>query len=361
MRVAIIHEWLTNRAGSEQCVEALCDAFPDHIVYAPVLNHNVFESFGEVRTSWLQKVPGASASHVRVLPLVPLAMRSLAVREPADLLIRSFHSFATMARNKTDAPEIIYCYTPPRFLYGLGSMDGEGRLVRLGATGARSALRSGDRRRFRRSDQVVGISRHISSRIEAVYGISAPVVHPPVDVERFSKSHSDRGDHFVMCGRLVPYKRPDVAIEAFRGLPFRLDVIGDGRQRAALERSAPPNVRFLGRVSDSDLPGLLSSARAFVFPSEEDFGIAPVEALASGTPVVAFGQGGALDYVHPGLNGLLVSEQSPHAFARAICAAAAEDWNFDEVRRTAAPFTRQRFVEQMREIAEETSRRRGKP
>lgn len=353
LRVAIVHEWLTGVAGSEKCVLEMREAFPASTVYTSVHSADAVPGLdGAVRTSLVQRWPGATRSHVKALPVMPLAMRALRLGEDHDLLIRSFHTFATLPPNRARIPELVYCYTPPRFLHRATTLQGERPWVRAGMVAARP-MRSLDRRLVRRADLVVGISRAVSGRIEATYDRPAPVLHPPVDVASFGAARSDdRDDVFVFCSRLVPYKRPDLAIEAFRGLPHRLVVVGDGRMRDELAADLPPNVELVGHLSDDDLQQLLGRARGFVFPGEEDFGIAPVEAMAAGAPVIAFGRGGALDYVRPGENGVLVDRQDPAAFARAVEEVAAETWVPSEVAATVQDFAPERFRRELRGLVE---------
>jgi glycosyltransferase involved in cell wall biosynthesis len=349
LRVAIVHEWLTGIAGSEKCVLEMCRAFPASTVYTSVHSvQAVPELAGAVRTSLVQRWPGATRSHVRALPVMPLAMRALRLADEHDLLIRSFHTFAMLPPNRAGLPELVYCYTPPRFLHRSTTLQGERAWVRAGMVAARP-MRSLDRRLVRQADLVVGISTAVSARIEATYDRPAPVLHPPVDVAAFGAARRDeRDDHFVFCSRLVPYKRPDLAIEAFRGLPHRLVVVGDGRMRDELAADLPPNVELVGRLADAELQKLLGTARGFVFPAEEDFGIAPVEAMAAGAPVIAFGRGGALDYVRPGENGVLVDRQEPAAFARAVREVAATDWAPDVVAASVQEFAPERFRRELR-------------
>jgi glycosyltransferase involved in cell wall biosynthesis len=352
-RVAIVHEWLTGVAGSEKCVLEMRRAFPQSTVYTSVHSEEaVPELAGSVRTSLVQGWPGATSSHLRALPVMPLAMRALRIGDEHDLLLRSFHTFATLPANRRDLPELIYCYTPPRFLHRATTLRGERAWVRAGMVASRP-MRRLDRRLVRRADVVVGISRAVSDRIEAVYGRPAPVLHPPVDVDAFGVSRrDDRDDVFVFCSRLVPYKRPDLAIEAFRGSPHRLVVVGDGRMRRELAADLPSNVVLAGRLPDHELHDLLGRARGFVFPADEDFGLAPVEAMAAGAPVIAFGRGGALDYVEDGANGVLVDEQRPEAFARAVDRVAASEWSSSDIAASVQRFAPGRFRRELIDLAE---------
>lgn len=353
MRVTVIHEWLTNLAGSEKVVLALLDAFPDADVHTSLFEPAEFPSLDPARVhpSWLDRVVSGPSGHTRVAPLLPLAMRSL--RVPAvDVAITSFHNFALAAPVPAETTHVVYCHTPTRFVHARRSMADERGLGRAIGTFARGYGRI-DRRLGRRGDVWVANSRHIAGRIADAYGHEARVVHPPVDVDRFSAVDPDRGDHFLLVGRLVPYKRADLAIEAFRGFDAELLVVGDGRDRARLEASAPSNVRFLGRVADDELPSVMASAAALVFPGEEDFGITPVEAQAAGTPVVALGRGGVLDSIEPDRTGVLFDEPSPAALREALADATSRAWDHDAIRAHARAFGRDRFIDAFRALVAE--------
>jgi glycosyltransferase involved in cell wall biosynthesis len=216
---------------------------------------------------------------------------------------------------------------------------------------ARTILGPGDRRRARRPDLFLANSTAVKERIRRVYGLDAQVLHPPVDLARSTAAlGTPVGDYHLVFGRLVPYKRVDLAIAAFAELGWPLVVAGSGRQADELAASAPANVRFVGRVSDEDLPALLAGARALVFPGEEDFGITPVEAMAAGTPVVAYGRGGALDTVVDGETGVLFAEQTVASLVAAVERAAAVDWDRRAIAEAMAPFSAERFRREITDV-----------
>jgi len=351
VHVELVHEWLTNMAGSEKVAGALRRAFPGaglstSLYYAPE-----FPGWDPVRTTFLQPFATKRGAHLRVLPLIPAAMHSLRVPD-ADLVITSFHSFALNARVRRGTPHIVYCHTPPRFLWEREQLAGE-RGLSTGLTGAAAAvLQPGDRRRSRRPDLWVANSTEVQGRIRAAYGRDAEVVHPPVEVDRFAGALGEpEGDYFVSFSRVVAYKRVDLVVEAFRELGWPLVVAGEGRARAAIESTAPANVRFAGRVPDEDLPALLAGARGLVFAGVEDFGITMVEAMAAGTPVIALDAGGARDSVEPGRSGLLFAEPTVTSLVAALREAASTDWDRTEVSASARRFTEERFADAMRDLA----------
>ena len=343
---ALVHEWLTNLAGSEKVVAAMRDAFPDAPVYTSMWYRPAFPDW-DVRPSFLQRFATGPAAHTKVLPLMPPAFRSL--RPDADLVVTSFHSFAMHARVPATTPHLVYCHTTPRFLWSADDLAGEripGGRRALAVAGR--VMRSTDRRRVLRAKRFIANSSAVAARMRAAYGVEPDVIHPPVDVRRFREvAGARRGEHFVVLSRLVPYKRVDLAVEAFRELGWPLLVIGTGRMADALAHNAPPNVRFLGHVPDDELPSLLAEARAMIVPAEEDFGITMVEAMAAGTPVVALARGGAVDIVDDGGSGVLYGEPTLRALVDAVHRVADSEWDGRQLSAMADRFDTDRFVERI--------------
>jgi glycosyltransferase involved in cell wall biosynthesis len=359
-RVVIVHEWLTNLAGSEKVVDAMRQAFPGATVAAAVCDRRVFPDW-DVVTTPLQWLAGTRPhAHVQLLPLIPAAW--LATRlPPADVYILSLHTFTAFARIPRDRPHLVYCHTPPRFLASADLLEQErlpawqrplGRL--------RSSYGRVDRRRATRLTHWIANSRHIANRIEEFYGIPADVIHPPVDVERFAaagaagaaangaEARGGPGDYFVAVSRLVPYKQIDLAVEAFRGVDARLVVVGHGREAERLRAIAPPNVEFRGHVADADLPGLIAGAQGFVFPGVEDFGITPVEAMAAGTPVIARRAGGVVETVVEGTSGVFFDEPSAGALRDALHEFQVRSWDRAAVAASVQRFSAERFRREVR-------------
>lgn len=351
MRVELVHEWLTNMAGSEKVVGALRRTFPGAGVSTSLFFAPEFPGWDDVHTTFLQPFARRRGAHLKVLPAIPAAMHTLRV-PAAELVITSFHSFALNARVPKGTPHLVYCHTPPRFLWEREQLAGErGLSTRL--TGAAAAvLTPGDVRRSRRPDLFIANSRVVADRIRDDYGREAEVVHPPVEVERFAGAIDEpTGDYYVSFSRLVAYKRVDLVIEAFRELGWPLVVAGEGRARPQLEATAPPNVRFAGRVPDEDLPALLAGARGLVFAGVEDFGITIVEAMAAGTPVIALDAGGARDSVEPDRSGLLFAEPTTASLVAGLRQADGVDWDRHDVSASAQRFTEARFAQQMTDLA----------
>jgi glycosyltransferase involved in cell wall biosynthesis len=299
----------------------------------------------------LQRVPAASRHHEWLVPLMPLAWR---LRRPldVDVVISSSHACAKAVRAAPGTPHICYCHTPMRYAWDFAAeRERFPRLLRPAARAGMAWFRRWDRKTAERVTQFVANSSAVARRIERAFGRSARVVHPPVDTEFFTPD-GGRDDYFLYVGRLVGYKRPDLAVATFASLPHRLLVVGAGERRAELESRATPNVSFLGIVDADRLRDLYRRARALVYPVEEDFGIVMAEAQACGTPVIGFAEGGAKDIVEPTRTGWLI-EQTVEALGAAIHRAASEQLDEHEIATRAQRFSRGRFHEEFRAIVDE--------
>jgi glycosyltransferase involved in cell wall biosynthesis len=329
MRVALVHDWLTGFRGGEKVLHELAGLFPDAdlftLIHVPGTTSPAIERL-HITASPLSRLPGAARHYRKLLPLFPLAIERFEL-SGYDLVISNSHSFAKGVRVAPPTPHLCYCMTPIRYAWDLaGEYLGHG-VRRAAAAPLLAYLRRWDRRTSSpaRIRSVVGISHAIADRIRRVWGREAQVVYPGVDVARFRALEPRRGDFYFMLGGFVPYKAEGLAIEAFRRLNQPLVIAGDGPTRAALERTAPANVRFLGRVSDAELDELYARCRALVYPQLEDFGIIAVEAQAAGKPVIALGRGGAAETV-VGVDdpegraptGVFFREPTPEALAGAV-------------------------------------------
>ncbi len=331
-RVAIVHEWLTHYAGSERVLEQMIRLFPDADLFALVdflpAAERDFLGGRRVTTSFLQRVPFARHVFRWLLVLMPLAVEQFDLAA-YDLVLSSSHAVAKGVLTGPGQCHVSYVHSPIRYAWDMQHQY----LRRAGmARGARSALarltlaflRIWDARTPNGVDRFVANSRYIARRIWKTYRRRASVVPPPVDTLRFRPGPA-KTDIFLTASRLVPYKRVDLVVGAFARMPERrLVVVGDGPERAAIERAAAgaPNIVFRGTVPQAELVRLMGEARAFVSAAEEDFGIAMVEVQACGTPLIAFGQGGAQDIIDPDADapptGLLFSRQTEHAIVEAV-------------------------------------------
>ena len=353
LRVAIAHEWLTRYLGSERCVAEMLEAFPDARLLTTVLDASAFPArFHAAEPSLLQHVPGATRHHEWFLPLMPLAWRLRPIVRAVDLVISSSHACAKGVRIDRGIPHLCYCHTPMRYAW---DFDAERErfpaAIRPFARAGMGWFRRWDRKTAERVTHFVANSTAVAERIEKVFRRSAEVIHPPVRTEFFTPG-GVREDFFLYVGRFVSYKRPDLVVEAFAGLPeHRLVVVGDGSLGSALAARATPNVSFREAVDDDGLRDLYRSARALVYPAEEDFGIAMAEAQACGTPVVGLAAGGATDIVQPEVTGWLLRGQSVDELRAAVRQAALEELDTEEIAGAAQRFSATRFRREIQQAA----------
>lgn len=303
-KVALIHDWLTGMRGGERCLEALCELFPRADIFTLL---HVKESVSKtiearrIQTSAIQTLPFAASHYRYYLPLFPWAIEQLKL-DGYDLILSSSHCVAKGVKPPPHALHIAYLYTPMRYIWDLQEeYVGQGRmgpLSRIMLQAMAPRLRRWDVTASARVDHFVAISHHVADRIRRCYGREAQVIYPPVETGRFHIA--DRtDDYYLVAGAMAPYKRIDLAIEAFNHLRRRLVIVGEGQESRRLRRLAGPTIEFVGWRPDSEVADLLSRCHALVFPGEEDFGILPVEVMACGRPVIAYGKGGVTETVIP--------------------------------------------------------------
>lgn len=347
-RVAIVHYWLVGVAGGEQVLRSLLNIYPDADVFTLIADEEVARKVcGDRRivTSYLQKIPGATKMHRKLLPLMPGALENLDL-SGYDLIVSSESGPAKGVLVPLGAKHVCYCHTPMRYLWDQFPeyRRESGLLVRWMMSALISRLRMWDFLSAARVDAFVANSHHVAKRIAQYYRRDSTVIAPPVDVDEFHLSDAV-DDYYLITGRHVGYKRIDLAIDACERLGRRLVVTGTGPDTESLKRRAGKNVTFVGQCSFAELKRYYARARAFLMPGEEDFGIAPVEAMASGRPVLAFAQGGALDTVIDGSSGILFAEQSVDGLCDAILRFERESDRFrpQAIRDHASAFSRARF------------------
>lgn len=358
-RVAIVHEWLTIPGGSEDVVLELLKMFPQAELFTTIYDPSPWPELIKqrpVHTSFLNRIPGASRHYPKLLPLMNRAFRSFDL-SGFDLVLSSNHACAKNVRTPRGTLHVCYCHTPMRYAWDEGFLEGEvGRVTRLLLAPLLSRLRRQDLKGSRGPDLFVANSRHVAARIERCYGRSAEVVNPPVDVAHFLSLQRSPREFYLVFGRVVPYKRVDLAVAACARVGRPLKVAGSGRALAAVRATANSGAEFLGLVSEAERDQLLSSARGLLFPGEEDFGIVPVEAQAAGVPVIAYGVGGAAESVLDGRTGVLFNEQSAAELAAAI--ERFEGLGLDETaaRENARRFGRERFRSEMADVIDRAAR-----
>lgn len=323
MSIALVHDHLAQLGGAEKTVRALCDMYPQAplytLLYHPRHRRALFNDT-RVIPSFLQKLPGGVGRYQWYLPLMGSAIESLPVHD-YDIVISSASSFAKGVITAPHAAHICYCHTPTRYLWHYNSMYTQELNVPRPAKDLLniyiSRLRQWDFSAAQRVDYFIANSRTVQKRIHKYYQRESIVIHPPVDTHRAAIS-SRIDSYFLAGGRLTPYKRFDIAINAFNKLGLPLYIFGTGPDMARLKKMAGPTITFLGAISDTEKLRLMAQARAFIHPQEEDFGITKVEAMASGRPVIAYRGGGAEETVIDGVTGALFDEQSWEALAEAV-------------------------------------------
>jgi GT2 family glycosyltransferase len=360
-RTAIAHDWFQGFHGSERVVETIRSGLftrndaPDVFTFHAALDllpDDLASSI--VKQSRLASLPilrqrrRESGYWRYLLPYMPGYFRRLDLSS-YDVVIASSHACAINVRPREDALFVCYCYTPMRYAW-LPDTDERAVGARsLGLRVLRTWLREVDREAAQRPDAFIAISSAVRERIRTFYGRDAVVIHPPVDVDEFAPGNDGDRDGFLWVHRLVDYKRPDLVVEAFRELPHRLTMVGVGPLERRLRASLPPNVELRTWIPRRELARLYSSSLGFIHLGEEDFGISMVEALASGTPVIAYSRGGARDIVEHGRHGYLLDDPTPERIREAIADTMANRWDRGELVEHAAGFSRERFVAEMGE------------
>lgn len=323
-RVAIAHDWLTIPGGSEKVLLALLGMFPDAEIYTAVYDPSPWPAEitdRPVHASFLNRIPFSERIYPRLLPLMNGAFESFDLSE-YELVISSSHACAKNVLTPPGTLHLCYCHTPMRYAWEPGFLEGEdiGLMGRLASRALLGRMRRQDAVGASRPDAFAANSTHVAARIAKYYRRAATVVHPPVEVEPLLNEPRGEQDYYLALGRVVPYKRVDLAVAACARLGRRLKVVGEGRalDGARAAAGASSDIEFLGYVDDSEIPHLLAGARALIFPGEEDFGVVPVEAQAAGTPVIARGVGGVLDTVRDGETGVLYEDAAVDGLIAAI-------------------------------------------
>ena len=373
MRVALVHDWLTGMRGGEKCLEVFCELFPDAdlytLVYLPDRVSPVIRSM-KIHASWFNRLPRVEQYYRYGLPLFPSIVEGFALGD-YDLVLSSSHCVAKGVV-PCGALHVSYVHSPMRYVWDMyESYFGPEASwpARAGMALCRGYLQRWDVRSARRVDHFVANSQHIADKIKHIYGRPATVIHPPVDTESFD-IRDFRESFYLIVSALVPYKKVELAIQAFSRLGLPLKIAGDGPLRSSLEKIAGPNVEFLGWIDDAQLAELYATCQALIFPGEEDFGIVPLEAQASGRPVIAYGKGGALETIVPlapndtgslptsQATGIFFTEATPESLAQAVkkFQRMADCFDPAALRNQAAKFSRSRFKREMKQFIDEQLR-----
>lgn len=354
MKVALVHDWLLHMRGGEKVLEAIAEIFPDAEIYTLICDRKKLSSLFQSRkihTSFLQAIPGIKKFYRWLLPALPQVIRTLKI-PPVDLVISSSHCVAKGIPIPEGALHLCYCHTPMRYAWGFGN-EYFGKMpfwFKPALNQILKRLQKWDVESSRFVDQFVSNSHNVKERIRKFYGREADVIYPPIDTTFFDFNGQERGDYYLAVSAFVPYKRLDLVIDAFQDLEAKLLIVGSGPLESAYrKRRKSPNISFLGGVSSRELQKLYSNAKALIFPTEEDFGMVPVEAQACGTPVIALGKGGALEGVH---SGVFFAKQTAEDIQQAIVEFEGRTFDRREVRKQVLDFDRGRFKEKFRQLAD---------
>ena len=357
-RIVLGHDWLTGMRGGERVLEQFCKAFPDAPLATLLANpSSVSEAIRnrDIVTSFMQRIPGVARNYRKMLPIMGAAATSLRI-PPGDLLLTTSSCVAHAFRPPKGMKMLCYCFTPMRYAW-LFPKEYLGPVKAAIAAPYFAYLRRWDRRHAQHVDRFVAISRHVQDRIRAFYGRESDVVYPPVDTERYTPAPDGgeaNGGYDLIVSALVPYKRIDLAVEAYGRLGHPLKIVGAGSGAAKIARGAAANVEFLGWRSDDEILALYRNCRFLVFPGEEDYGLVPLEAMACGKPVVAFGRGGATETVEDGVSGMFFGEQTADALCDAVRRAEKAKWDRAAIRSRAMAFGIGQFLDGMARCIRET-------
>lgn len=355
MNTALVHDWITSVSGAERVLLNISEMYPEAPIYTSVFDSKKAIPFAKksVITSYLQKIPFAKSKREVLIPLTPFAFEQFDLSS-YDLVISNTTMAAKGVLTKPNTVHICYCHTPARYLWepSLDSRAKKGYLHSL-RMNTMHKMRIWDKVAADRVDFFLANSKFVQKRIKKYYGRDSIVVYPPVDVDKFKPTSPDKvQDYFLFVSRLVDYKRCDLVVEAFNDLGLPLKIIGQGPEKAKLQKISKSNIEFLGYLSDDEMKKYYCEAKAFVFAAEEDFGIVPIEAMAAGRPVIAYGAGGVLETVVPGLTGVLFDEQTPQCLIDAVKNLKSENFDSKKIRQHAMKFSVENFKKEFSSVVD---------
>ncbi len=353
MKLALVHDWLNQIGGAEDVLDDLVKLYPNSplytSIYAPELMPAHYRQW-DIRTLWLDKLPGIHKHHQPYLPVYPLGWGGLDLSD-YDVVLSNKSGFCHGFQYGKNTLHICYCLAPTRYVWQLENYvarEGLGKPVLAALRPLIAGMRRWDYAAAQRVQQFIAISSDIQARIKSFYDRDSVIIYPPVDTTRFQPVPQDEvEDYYLIVSRLIPYKRIDLAVQAATRLGVKLKIGGRGRDLERLKTMAGPTVEFLGYVPDEALPGLMARCKAFLFPGFEDFGITPVQAEAAGRPVIAYGGGGALDTVIPGITGELFSEMTVESLIAVMQGFDESRYDSGYIRKHALQFDTQVFKDQI--------------
>ncbi|HOJ93013.1 MAG TPA: glycosyltransferase family 4 protein [Dictyoglomaceae bacterium] len=360
MKVAVVHDWIVNIGGAEKVLKTILEIYPEADIFTLVYSKDTLKALGinnRVYSSFISHLPLGSSKYSSYLPLMPMAIEQFDLKD-YDLVISSSHCVAKGVLTRSYQVHICYCHTPMRYIWDLYFPYLKDNRVESGMKSLLVRLifhylRMWDVESSNRVDYFTANSKNVANRIWKVYRREATVIYPPVDVDRFSPTEK-KEDYFIVISRLVPYKKVDLIVETFNELKLPLVVIGEGEEMHKIKKIAESNIKILGWQNDNTVKEYLAKAQALIFPVEEDFGIVPVEAQASGTPVIAYARGGALETVVDGKTGILFGEQTVKSLKEAVLRFLNErdDFKKEDLINNAKKFSKDRFEEEFRGFVE---------
>lgn len=354
MKIALVHDYLTQRGGAERVFELLCKHYPEADIFTSLYDPQKTIDLGEriVKTTFLQNIPGAAKYFRLIAPLYFPAFRALDLQD-YDLIISSSTSFAKAVRKKPQARHICFCHNVTRFLWDTATYLREYGDYRYFAPLIETIfqmMRKVDLKYSQEPDLYIANSSVVARRIQKIYQKQAIVINYPIDTNKFVFSDT-KEEYYLASARMISYKRLDIIVEAFNWLGWNLFISGDGPELERLQSKALGNVEFLGHVSDSKRKDLFARAKSIIVAALEDYGLVPVEANASGTPVIAYGAGGVLDTQIPGKTGVFFNRQTPDSLQTALLASTGITWNYENIRNHAVNnFSEQAFFNKVEEI-----------
>ena len=362
MKVALVHDYLNQYGGAERVLEAFCQIFPKAPIYTLFYDEKgtgfAFKN-RRVKTSFLQKAPWIKSHHRSFLMIMPLAIEQFDF-SGYDLVLSDSASYAKGVITSPETLHICYCHTPTRYAWD----DSHKYIDEFGYSSPikriipffMNYIRFWDEQAASRADKFIANSSFVAKRIKKYYHREAEVIHPPIRTDIFYLAQNPQ-KYFLMVGRLLTYKRFDLAIKAFNHLGWPLKIVGDGPDRARLKKMAGRNIEFIGLVPDNKLRDYYAYCQALIFPQEEDFGIVPVEAMASGRPVIAYQGGGVLEIVQPGITGLFFKKQTVKHIVNALKKFNSDNFNPEIIRARAMKFDQKQFKEKIKKYINNAYRR----
>ena len=348
MKVAVCYDWANRIGGAERVLAAIASIWPQADLFTAVYSPQKApwtKNFASVKTSFLQKIPLIQKSYRLFYPLMSLAFEEFNF-DNYDLVISVSSGPAKAIVAKPETKHVCYCLTPPRYLWQERFLKSKRLFPCL------EFLRKSDFVFAQRPDTIIAISKNVQKRIDRFYQRQSKVIYPGIDLKKFKPSLTRPKDYFLIVSRLVSYKKIDLAVSAFNQTGKKIKIIGDGREKGSLVRTAKPNIEFLGQVKDSELISYYQNCRALIMPQEEDLGLTAIEAQACGRPVIAYSRGGALETIIPGKTGIFFKNQTQESLIDAIRQFQTKKFNPDDSINNAKRFSEEKFVKEFKKTVE---------